>query len=101
MEDKADTFKVFSVLHVHSKLFVTHMKVTIVSPEKTLYDDQVEGIKLPGTKGRFEVLKGHAPIISTLTNGTVECLGENPFKVNISGGFVEVANDAVSVCVEM
>lgn len=77
------------------------MKVTIVSPEKTLYDGQAEGIKLPGTMGRFEVLKGHAPIISTLTNGTVECLGDNPYKVNISGGFVEVANDAVSVCVEM
>ena len=49
------------------------MKVTIVSPEKTLYEGEVEGVKLPGTLGRFEVLKGHAPIISTLVAGTVEC----------------------------
>mgnify|MGYP002521988960 CR=1 FL=1 len=43
------------------------MKVIIVSPEKTLYDAEVNGVKLPGTKGRFEILKGHAPIISTLS----------------------------------
>lgn len=51
------------------------MKVTIVSPEKTLYEGEAEGVKLPGTQGRFEVLQGHAPIISTLAAGTVECLG--------------------------
>ena len=33
------------------------MKVTIVSPEKTLFEGEVEGVKLPGAKGRFEVLK--------------------------------------------
>lgn len=27
------------------------MKVTIVSPEKTLFEGEVEGVKLPGTKG--------------------------------------------------
>lgn len=39
------------------------MKVTIVSPEKILYEGDAESIKLPGTKGRFEVLNRHAPII--------------------------------------
>ena len=64
------------------------MKVTIVSPEKTLFEGEVEGVKLPGAKGRFEVLKDHAPLISTLTQGTIECLGNTPYKVTISGGFV-------------
>lgn len=76
------------------------MKVTIVSPEKTLYDADVERVKLPGTKGRFEILKGHAPIISTLSKGNIECLGQELFKVSISGGFVEMAHDVVSICVE-
>ena len=61
----------------------------------------VEGVKLPGTLGRFEVLKGHAPIISTLVAGTVECIGNEPYQITVSGGFVEVANNAISVCVEM
>ena len=73
------------------------MKVTIVSPEKTLYEGEVEGVKLPGTL----VLKGHAPIISTLVAGTVECIGNEPYQITVSGGFVEVANNAISVCVEM
>lgn len=77
------------------------MKVTIVSPEKVLYEGDAESIKLPGTKGRFEVLNRHAPIISTLSNGDVECEGTEHFKVTIKGGFVEVAHNVVSICVEL
>lgn len=77
------------------------MKVTIVSPEKTLYEGEAAAVKLPGAKGRFEVLQNHAPLISTLIAGTVECHGEEPFSVKVSGGFVEVARDVVSVCVEL
>lgn len=77
------------------------MKVTIVSPEKTLFEGDAESVKLPGTKGRFEVLNRHAPIISTLCNGDVECEGKEPFKVTIKGGFVEVAHNVVAICVEM
>lgn len=77
------------------------MKVTIVSPEKTLYDAEAEGVKLPGASGRFEILQGHAPIISTLTAGTVECVGQDPYEVTITGGFVEMAHNVVSICVEM
>ena len=77
------------------------MKVTIVSPEKTLFQGEADGVKLPGAQGKFEVLNGHAPLISTLAAGTVECLGTEPFQVTVSGGFVEVANNAISVCVEM
>lgn len=77
------------------------MEITIVSPEKTLFKGSVDGVKLPGDMGRFEVLKGHAPIISTLAKGTVECVGDTPYKVEISSGFAEVAGDSVSVCVEI
>ena len=77
------------------------MKVVIVSPEKVLYENTATAIKLPGMQGRFEVLEGHAPIISTLTKGVVTCLGETPFEVEITGGFAEVARTVVSVCVEL
>lgn len=77
------------------------MKVVIVSPEKTLYEGEAEGVKLPGVKGRFEVLNGHAPIVSTLAAGTVECVGASPCTFNVKGGFVEVAQNEVSVCVEL
>lgn len=76
------------------------LQVTIVSPEQTLFEGIVDSITVPGEKGRFEVLKGHAPIISSLTAGTVVCTGENPYELEISGGFVEVAHNRVSLCVE-
>ena len=77
------------------------MKVTIVSPEKTLYTGEVEGVAVPGENGRFEVLNNHAPIISSLTAGTVTCKGTEPFTLEISGGFIEVARNEISVCVEI
>lgn len=76
------------------------MKVTIVSPEKTLYDAEAEGVKLPGALGQFEVLNGHAPIISALDAGDIECKGPYPSKISVNGGFVEVENNVVLVCVE-
>ena len=77
------------------------MKVTVVSPEKTLYTGEAEGVKLPGELGRFEVLENHAPLISTLVEGRVQCRGAEDFSVDIKGGFVEVARNEVSVCVEL
>ena len=47
------------------------MKVVIVSPERTLYAADAERVVVPGAKGRFEVLRHHAPIVSSLTEGVV------------------------------
>ncbi|MFR1987678.1 MAG: F0F1 ATP synthase subunit epsilon [Prevotellamassilia sp.] len=77
------------------------MKVTIVSPEKILFDGEAAAVKLPGEKGRFEVLEHHAPIISTLVQGRISCEGENPFEMDIQGGFVEISRNVVSICVEV
>ena len=77
------------------------MKVTIVSPEKSLYDNEAESVTVPGEKGCFEVLRNHAPIISSLTAGTVLCKGEKPFSLKVSGGFIEVSRREVSICVEI
>ena len=77
------------------------MKIIIVSPEKTLYSGEVEGVEVPGENGRFEVLNNHAPIISSLTAGMVICKGKEPFTIEISSGFIEVARNEISVCVEL
>ena len=59
-------------------------------------------VTLPGTAGRFTVLPGHAPIISSLTEGDIEYLeGEKRLSVHIRSGFVEVQGDTVSACVEI
>ena len=76
------------------------LQVSIVSPEQTLFEGEVERITVPGEKGRFEVLKNHAPIISSLGAGVVTCVGEHPYELSIRGDFIEVAHNRVSLCVE-
>ncbi len=73
------------------------LQLKIVSPEKVEFEGEVESVKLPGTKGNFEILNNHAPIISTLQHGVVEYDGK---KLSILGGFVAVQKNEVSVCIE-
>lgn len=75
--------------------------ITIVSPEKTLFSGEAEVVKVPGVKGAFEILANHAPIISILGKGKVECKGTTPFELEIRSGFVEVSKNVVSICVEV
>ena len=74
------------------------LKLKIVSPEKVEFEGEVESVKVPGTQGNFEILKDHAPIISTLQRGVVEYGGQ---QLAILGGFVEVQKNVVSLCVEI
>lgn len=73
------------------------LKVKIVSPERVEFDGQVERVKVPGTSGQFEILDGHAPIISTLQKGVVE-YGDQ--QLDVLGGFVSVQKNEVSICIE-
>ncbi len=77
-----------------------HLK--IVTPEKIVYDGEVASVRVPGTLGSFEILVNHAPIISSLETGLVEyVVGKETRELNISGGFVEVQKNVVSLCVEL
>ncbi len=77
-----------------------NLHVTIVSPERTLFEAEVEAVFVPGEKGRFEILKNHAPLLSSLEAGRIVCTGGTPFELNISTGFVEVKENKVTLCVE-
>tara|TARA_A200000113_G_scaffold39553_1_gene32208 strand:- start:2375 stop:2653 length:279 start_codon:yes stop_codon:yes gene_type:complete len=52
------------------------MYIDIVSPETTLFSGEIQSITVPGTKGSFQILNQHAPIVSTLTKGKVKIKGE-------------------------
>lgn len=81
---------------------VDHISLTVLTPESTLMEKRVSKVSLPGSKGRFMILKGHAPIISSLEEGDIvfESEGESG-RVRISSGFVEASNDTVTVCAEL
>ena len=78
------------------------MTLTVLTPEKTLMEVGVSKVSLPGSKGRFMVLKDHAPIISSLTEGELVYTSDNvESKVAIRAGFVEVNRNRITVCAEV
>ncbi|EGN55654.1 hypothetical protein PRBRB14_25320 [Hallella multisaccharivorax DSM 17128] len=78
------------------------LRLKIISPEKVIFDGEVESLKVPGTQGSFEILDNHAPIISSLDKGEVEYKGKQGVgKLTILGGFVEVKKNEISLCIEL
>jgi F-type H+-transporting ATPase subunit epsilon len=75
------------------------VKVEILTPEKKLYSGEVNLVKVPGTKGSFEILKKHAPLISTLGKGKIKIIDmkDQPAFFDISGGVVEVHKDIITI----
>jgi F-type H+-transporting ATPase subunit epsilon len=74
----------------------------VVSPVETLVHRMVDSVQLPGTNGLFEVLPGHAPLISSLTEGQITYTSDNgKSSIKVHSGFVEVNDNKVSVCVEI
>lgn len=75
--------------------------LSILSPEKELFNGEVKQISLPGTKGRFMILNNHAPIISSLQAGVVLYITNDDVEhsLEIEEGFVEGHRNIVSVCI--
>ncbi len=75
------------------------MKLEIITPEKRLFDGKVKLVKVPGSKGSFEILNNHAPIISTLEKGTIKVITENDAQefFDIQSGIVEVKANIISI----
>ncbi len=79
-----------------------HISLTVLTPEKTLLEKHVSKVELPGSKGRFMVLKNHEPLISSLDEGGVVFESEGVTdRVDIVSGFVEVHDNKVIVCAEV
>ena len=78
------------------------LSLKIVSPEKVEFNGNAEIVSVPGTLGAFEILKDHAPIISSLEKGVVEYTSDDgKHQLPILGGFVEVVKNKVTICVEV
>ena len=80
------------------------MQLDILTPEKKIYSGVVYGIQLPGISGSFEILDKHAPMVSALGKGNMKLLmdksGNNAIRYDVSGGFIEVLDNKVTVLVE-
>jgi len=77
------------------------MKLTIITPDKLVYDGTVAAVTVPGSAGSFQILKNHAAIVSTLEDGKVIIkVGNNEETLIIKGGVVEVKDNVITVLAE-
>lgn len=95
------------------------MHLEIITPETKIFAGEAEAVQLPGLDGSFQVLNGHAPIISGLAAGIVKVDLTNAFeadektdkhiqtdsnpkviRVAIKGGVMELSNNKVVVLAE-
>lgn len=78
---------------------MSELKIDIVTPAKTIFKGEIKSITVPGTKGGFQVLKNHAPIVSTFEIGLIKV--ELPdSKTNYyatAGGTIEVIDNEIIV----
>ncbi|WP_276088859.1 ATP synthase F1 subunit epsilon [Pedobacter sp. JY14-1] len=77
------------------------MTLEILTPDKKVFEGEVSAVTVPGILGSFQILKDHAPIISTLEDGAVivkSKTGEDTFI--IKGGVVEVIKNKIVVLAE-
>ncbi|MBL4756387.1 MAG: F0F1 ATP synthase subunit epsilon [Rhizobiales bacterium] len=74
----------------------------LVSPEKLLISEDVEMVVVPGSEGDFAILKGHAPVMSTLKPGVVEIQinDKEQQRVFVRGGFAEAGPDSLTILAE-
>ncbi|MCR5714308.1 MAG: ATP synthase F1 subunit epsilon [Bacteroidales bacterium] len=78
------------------------MHLDIITPEGNCWSGETSGVRIPGTKGSFEVLHNHAPIISTLTPGVIQVRQESgeTLVFRISGGVIEVSHNRLALLTE-
>jgi F-type H+-transporting ATPase subunit epsilon len=77
------------------------MKLEIITPEQIYFSGEVTSVTLPGTSGLFTVWENHAPLISSLKNGKITFIADkNETELNVNGGFAEINNNIVTVCIE-
>ncbi|MEZ4996202.1 MAG: ATP synthase F1 subunit epsilon [Bacteroidales bacterium] len=73
------------------------MKIEIITPDRNIYSGEIRSVRVPGRKGSFQVLKDHAPIISTLDAGPVIMADDQGAEVQfeITGGVIEVRRNRI------
>ncbi len=78
------------------------MFLEIITPDKKVFAGEVKLIQLPGSKGAFEILNNHAPIISTLEKGKIRYvdMDDHSSSVDVSGGVVETKDNKIIVLAE-
>ena len=84
------------------------LKVSVISPERVLFEGEVDSVVAPAFDGEVGILTSHAPMVTLLGRGTLRLTGGGggggaaggARRFAVEGGFLQVADDAVRVVTE-
>ena len=73
--------------------------LSIVTPEREIFSDQVESVSAPGLAGSFGVLANHAPIVAALEAGLVKIRDAQgrDLRLFVGGGFFQMSNNSAQL----
>jgi F-type H+-transporting ATPase subunit epsilon len=77
------------------------VRVSVISPERTLFEGEAEAVVAPAFDGEVGILTGHAPMMTLLGRGVLRLgSGASARRFDVEGGFMQVADDQVRVVTE-
>jgi F-type H+-transporting ATPase subunit epsilon len=77
------------------------LRVSVISPERTLFEGEVESLVAPAFDGEVGILGGHAPMMTLLGRGELRLgAGAEARRFAVAGGFLQVVDDQVRVVTE-
>ena len=77
------------------------LRVSVISPEATLYEGVAESVVAPAFDGEVGILAGHAPLMTLLGKGELRVgAGGQARRFTVEGGFLQVVSDQVRVVTE-
>ena len=80
----------------------TKIQLQIVSADRSLANESVDEVEIPGSEGYFGVLPGHTPLLATLGTGELWYRqGQEFHYLAIAQGFAEVQPDAVTILAQV
>ena len=78
------------------------LKLEIVTPEKVVYSDNVDGVVIPGVEGEMGIYPMHIPLMTILLPGElVVTIGSKKLFLAIGEGFVTIDQTSVKVITDM
>ena len=81
---------------------MAQLQLEVVTPERRVLSEAVDSVTVPGLGGELGLLPGHTPLISQLQTGVLSyTTAGKTVQLHVSGGFVEVKDDHVSVLAEI
>jgi F-type H+-transporting ATPase subunit epsilon len=76
------------------------LHVTIIAPDRNVWDATAEEVILPSSTGQLGILKGHAPLLTALDIGVMRVRMDGGWvPVVLMGGFAEIEDNAITILV--